>query len=404
MQLFNYYLYIMDNNSYLINNSNNKQEIEKTKLKTLYHRKVIGYILLLFVIVIMVISSIWVQQLSESVDIFLLTYIDYSFWVFFIPFYYIKHYIIECYKRHKSQYKIIPKKDASETEVEVGTDVEVRVPTESEAEGETIQGIAKPKFVFDREFYIYTLLLMLFWYFGNCFYNLGLTQTSITSANALSNIAILFLLFQKVVIFKKKCSMYKIISVVICMTGIGLMAYYDSTNRQDDKKDSLLGDFFVILGALFYSCYATLIKHFSKKCKDFDMMLVFGYIGLFCLIIGPFFLIIFHLTGLETFKIPSGKDFLFIFINVVVAGYIADFFQSYSIVLLAPHIVSFGLTMSIPLSYLWEFFKDNMTFSVLYLVSSVLIIISFSVIFLESYKKYQRKKVNLNEKEAIPAK
>jgi drug/metabolite transporter (DMT)-like permease len=337
-----------------------KHKAQEKYINKLYTRKILGYILLVFVILITVLSSIWIQDISSGVNSFLLTYINYSFLTPFILLYYLKQTITKRFNR----------------------------------EDDTVTGESNtPKpIIQDSVFYIMCIVLTVFWYFGNCFYNLGLTKTSITSGNALSNAAILFILFMKVTIFKKKCTLYKVIGVLLFITGISLMTYFDSEERKGETKGSISGDICIVIGSLFYSFYATALKYFSKRYKAFDMMLVFGYIGLFNMLLMPVVILILHLTGFEDFVLPSWQSILYIFINALVAGYISDFFMANAIILLAPHIVSFGLTITIPLSYLFDFYYGNVEFSVLYLISSVLIFSSCSVIFAESYMKYAKKK------------
>jgi drug/metabolite transporter (DMT)-like permease len=341
------------------------------KVNKLYTKKVLGYILLLFVILITVLSSIWIQDISANINTFLLTYINYSFLSLFILFYHIKQGLKRYFKNQASPETVTIDQDTTKLH---------------------------DKAIPQKVFYTMCIILMIFWYFGNAFYNLGLTKTSITSSNALSNTAILFILFEKAIFFRKRCSVYKIVGVTLCTTGIALMTYYDSLERRNGTKGSIIGDIYIVLGALFYSFYANSLKYYSKRYKAFDMTLVFGYIGLFNMLIIPLVLLTLHLTGIEVFVVPSWHSILYIFINALVAGFISDFFLANTIILLAPHIVSFGMTLTIPLSYLFDFYKDNVDFSLLYLVSTLIIFLSFTIIFIESYQKYQKKKQNMKLK------
>ncbi len=71
---------------------------------------------------------------------------------------------------------------------------------------------------------------------------------------------------------------------------------------------------------------------------------------------------------------------------------ISDLLLSYSITYLSPHIVSFGMTLTIPLSYLYDFFENKIKIDVFYIVGSALILCACVVIFVENYIKYRRKK------------
>jgi len=173
------------------------------------------------------------------------------------------------------------------------------------------------------------------------------------------------------------------------------MSIFETSIRKEDKERSITGDLIIIIAALFYSVYAILLKYFSKKYKqDFDMMEVFGYIGLYNLIITPLILIILHFTQLEEVVIPTLNGFLLIFLNALFAGLISDLCMSYSVILLSPHIVSFGLIFTSPLSLLYDYLIGNIEINIYYLMGSSLMIISILIVFYENLIKIRNKKLN----------
>jgi drug/metabolite transporter (DMT)-like permease len=99
-----------------------------------------------------------------------------------------------------------------------------------------------------------------------------------------------------------------------------------------------------------------------------------------------------HFSGLESFNLPNGKQFLIIFINSLIGSMISDLFQNYSNVLLSPHVVSFGLTLTIPISYFYDVLEKKVNFDYRYIIVSVLIIIAFSFII---YEKLTKNKVKV---------
>lgn len=361
--------------SYITNN--------QKKINKLYFRSIIGYILLVVVILLTVLSAVWVQKITDTVKPFCLTYINYSFLTILIFVHCGKNKIKNCKKKKvdnlENSYEDIAEQITDDSVSE--TFAKVMVDNRSDYSG---------------KFHIICIILMTFWYFGNAFYNLGLSVTSITSSNTIANVNIVFIFLIKMIFFKSKCSLYKIIGLIFCIAGIILMAIFDATARQVKKEDSIIGDLYIIVSALFYSFYAISIKYYSKKHRfHFDVMEVFGYIGLYNMLLIPFVLIVLHIFGVESIAIPKGNDILLIFINAVVAGIVGDLIQSYCITLLSPHIVSFGLTLTIPLSYLWDFFNKNIEFHFLYIVGSILIYVAFSIILYENYIKYKKKKEQL---------
>ena len=346
-------------------------------------RKLIGYILLAFVILINVISSIYIQYMTRAgIKPFAFSYINYSFLAILILVTYIKNKLILRFKKQNNEQKNeLNHEDIKEEDKINSSEVLDKIITENKSH-------------YKAEFHLMCIILMIFWYFANSFYNLGLTLTSVTSSNSLSNISILFILIGKMIFIKVSCSVYKLIALILCVGGVTCIALFDVyvKKSETEQKESIMGDIYLIIGAAFYALYSIYLKYYSKKHKlNFDMMEIFGYIGLYNLIIIPFFLLILHFSNLEVLQIPSWMDLFLIFINALIAGLISDLCQSYCITLLSPHIVSFGLTLSIPLSYLYDFLAGKITFDYLYLFGSLLLFVSFSFIFYDSYKKIKAK-------------
>jgi solute carrier family 35, member F5 len=67
------------------------------------------------------------------------------------------------------------------------------------------------------------------------------------------------------------------------------------------------GDFLALLSAFFYALYVTLLKVRIRDESRIDMQLFFGFVGLFNVITLWPIAIILHLTGAETFQLPSGR-------------------------------------------------------------------------------------------------
>jgi drug/metabolite transporter (DMT)-like permease len=356
---------------------NKKRDDEISSLK---YKKILGYIFLSVVIAITVLSSILIKSLSTQVKPFFLTYINYCFLTLLIPIHAIKEKIIGIKRKEvETDYENI-KKDCTND-------------TFSETYIQLNQKNLEKNF---KKFHIICITLMVFWYFGNAFYNVGLSMTSISSANTLSNSSAIFILLINF-IFKRTCSIIRVLAIILITAGGVLMAFFQRQSKEkDDGKDSIMGDIYLIIGALFYSFYALILKYYAKRYRrKFDMMEIFGYIGFYNMLFIPFYLIFLNMLGLESFIWPDGKQMLFIFLNAVVSGMLSDLLQSYSITLLSPHIVSFGLAFTIPISYTNDILADNIKFNVFYLIGSICIFAAFVFIFYESYKKYLKKKEKL---------
>lgn len=348
-------------------------------LRKKMNKLIIGFILLALVIVITVVSSIWIKDVYKDYPKpWAFTYFDTMFIASLIIIFYIKKFI-----KSKISY-------FNHNEVDQETEECHSLRTYSERQfSEHIIHIKNNKVTtYNKKFHKAGILMMIFWYFGNGFYNLGLSATSITSSNTLSNVSIVFIFLIKVIFYNSKCELLKVISTLIAGVGIFFIGKFESTVKEDSQKDSFIGDIYVLIGSLCYSIYTILLQKFSKQHpKHFDMMEMFGYIGLYNILIIPFFLIIAHLATIEIFLIPTPSDMLNISINAFVSGIISDLLQSYAIILLSPIMVSFGLTFSIPLSFLYDLLKGKIQFNYEYLLGSILIFVSFAVMIFGKFRK-----------------
>jgi len=77
--------------------------------------------------------------------------------------------------------------------------------------------------------------------------------------------------------------------------------------RDDKYPNPLFGDFLALSGALFFAAYVILFKVRVRQESRVDMQLFFGFVGLCTMLfLWPIGLIL-HLTGVETFELPSDR-------------------------------------------------------------------------------------------------
>jgi len=89
----------------------------------------------------------------------------------------------------------------------------------------------------------------------------------------------------------------------------------DTADASMDEGNLLLfGDFIALLAAGFYGCYTTLLKLRIHHESRVDMLLFFGYVGLYCLIFLWPFIIVLSVLGIEPFELPSSKTVTFFII------------------------------------------------------------------------------------------
>lgn len=376
--------------------------------------KLLGVLFLFLTIGLLVLSSIIIQMIAVDdgfLKPFIFSYFNYSFLILLFPFYYTKIWVSKKCKKEAPITNTVKEEILSNNENETINNKESN-PTVNYNEERTLTIDKEQKFLneqtidednnqkinlrleYNKKFHLFCIILMLLWYFGNCFYNLSIMTTSISSTNTISNSSIIFIFAIKIGFLKSKCSKYKVIGLILIIVSLIGVFWIDSDIRNNRDQVSISGDIFAIVGALFYSVFALYLKYLYKKYGDnLNIIEIFAYIGLYTLLIIPVILVIMHFTHLEVFTFPNKKQFLIIFINSFIGSMISDVFQNYSNVLLSPHVVSFGLTLTIPVSYFYDVFEKKVRFDYRFIIVSFIIIIAFSFIL---YEKLTKKKKILN--------
>jgi len=370
------------------------EEFETNNRKSSLKKKILGFFILLFVVLLIVSSSILIKSIETNTKPFLLTYLGYNFFIIYLVIDLIKNLIIKCKQKYNSK----------ESEDEY---FEIKYNTKDESKFSHVMerldsGV---EYSYGENFANYTIILCLLWYTTNACYNYALTLTSVTTVNSLSASNIIFVLIFEylfLIKFSKRksfFSIFKILGACFSLVGIVLITVFNFESVNDEEKKTNSNNYFgVLLGlcsAIVYASYSIYFKLQTKKYKEkFNVLQTYGFIGIFNLLIIPIILIIFHFTKIETFSFPKSNEFFYIFINALFGGVICDFLIGYAIWLLSPDAVSFGMTMTIPLSYIFDLFiKKNFEFNFFYFFGIACIIAGFSLIAIDNLKKYFKKKL-----------
>ncbi len=117
----------------------------------------------------------------------------------------------------------------------------------------------------------------------------------------------------------EKFTIKKLIGVLASLGGIILISSIDISSNQDKNRGSFphkshreiaIGDILAFTSAIMYGIYATLMKKRIGDESRVDMILFFGFVGLFnfATLLPGFFIL--HYTGIETFELPPTKRIL----------------------------------------------------------------------------------------------
>ena len=149
----------------------------------------------------------------------------------------------------------------------------------------------------------------------------------------------------------------------------------------------MIGDLLSVAGAICYAFYAVYLRAKVPDDKDdgFKFTYFLGFVGLmndvFLLPLFP----IFNYTGLEHFKWPSSTTLLYLTVNAFFGTFVSDYCWARSVVLLGPLITTLGITLTFPISGIYDIYYKGDSFTALYFLGSFLIFLAFGVIVLKDY-------------------
>lgn len=178
--------------------------------------------------------------------------------------------------------------------------------------------------------------------------------------------------------------------ILLSFTGVIIVTKIDSSadNPNSNDKSTLMifyGNALALSGALIYGIYTILLKQRitiknSRRERELNTHLFFGFVGIFCLVFLWPVLIILHYTGYETFELPPTRTIAWIlFINALVT-FISDFCWCKAVLLTSPLTVTVGLSMTIPLAMVGDWLLKGFTVNIWYIFGAAIVTIGFWII------------------------
>jgi len=250
-----------------------------------------------------------------------------------------------------------------------------------------------------------SLYFCLIWFLANYTYNYGLLYASITSSVVLSNTSPAWVYLLNLSCLVPAANREKfdwVCAAMICvsLSGFVLIAVEDNHEKDDsDTEKPVLGDVLSILSAMCYAIYATYlkIKVPEEKEADFHFSYFLGFVGLSNDLILLVLFFIFNATGFETFEWPPNDTLLLLSVNAFFGTFISDYCWARSVSLLGPFITTMGITITFPISAIFDSLVNDAKFSYLYFLGSILIFAAFAVIIIKEFMRkraLERKKAN----------
>ncbi|KAJ3909743.1 hypothetical protein F5879DRAFT_931853 [Lentinula edodes] len=350
----------------------------------------IGILLLLVVVFLWTTSNFVTQDLFQDgyEKAFLVTYLNTSaFSLYLLPFL-IKSFlpkITTTWRFRKtarydsSQYEPLHSEDVyADDDNSVETYRHEREPSESsELPPFTVRETADLAFIF-----------CFIWFAANWTLNASLDYTSVASATILSSTSGFFTLGLGRIFRVETLTLAKIGAVSTSFVGVLLVALSDSSQTSSESDNLVstststrhaLGDSLALFSAVFYALYVILLKVRIRSESRIDMKMFFGFVGLFNIILCWPIGVILHLTGVERFELPTSERAVGALLVNMAITWSSDYLYVLAMLKTTPLVVTIGLSLTIPLAVLGDFFLSNPVRSPV-LAGALLVLMSFVVV------------------------
>jgi len=192
------------------------------------------------------------------------------------------------------------------------------------------------------------MLISLNWFFCQWTFNVSLGHTALATNTMLSSTSVVWSFTFTVLMGLRRCSLMGPVCIVFAISGIAL-ATFGKAERVDPTApvDDALGTAFALGSALMYGIFS---NQLALKVKQEQMTQVWGFVGVSSVFIGAVMMAIGHVTGLETFEMPSGKAFSIMLLNGFLGTSISDYIWAQGVLLTSPLVANISLNVTIPVS------------------------------------------------------
>ncbi|KAJ4483999.1 hypothetical protein C8R41DRAFT_840151 [Lentinula lateritia] len=226
------------------------------------------------------------------------------------------------------------------------------------------------------------------WFAANWTLNASLNYTSVASATILSSTSGFFTLGLGRIFHVETLTLAKIGAVSTSFVGVLLVALSDSSQTSSESDNLVstsisirhaLGDSLAVFSAVFYAFYVILLKVRIRSESRIDMKTFFGFVGLFNIILCWPIGVILHVTGVERFELPSSEKAVGALLVNMAITWSSDYLYVLAMLKTTPLVVTIGLSLTIPLAVLGDFFLSNPV-RLPVLAGALLVLISFVVV------------------------
>jgi solute carrier family 35 protein F5 len=216
------------------------------------------------------------------------------------------------------------------------------------------------------------------WFIANFTYNESLNLTSVSSSTIVSSTSTVFTFLLSVVALKEPFVWLKLAGVVLCMAGNISTIFNDGGS--DGDADHMFGDLVALFAAFMYGVYTTAIRRLIPDDESVSISLFFGFIGIINTVCLLPFVLAFHFSGIESLSGLSLEILLLIGIKGLFDNVLSDYLWARAVLLTSPTVATVGLSLTVPLAIVADFWFHGMLPTTVTLVASALVISGFVLI------------------------
>eukprot|EP00455_Lapot_gusevi_P017577 TRINITY_DN1942_c0_g1_i9.p1 TRINITY_DN1942_c0_g1~~TRINITY_DN1942_c0_g1_i9.p1 ORF type:complete len:288 (+),score=72.43 TRINITY_DN1942_c0_g1_i9:235-1098(+) len=209
----------------------------------------------------------------------------------------------------------------------------------------------------------------------NYSFNLSLSLTSVASNTILSSTSSLFTLILSFFLLGHRFQPIDLAGVLTTIGGVALVSLRD----WQISHDTVVGDVIGLVSAFFYGVWTTALKLKLKDERCVNMLIFFGLLGLFNVMLMWPIMIFLNFIDFEPFNLPSLEVLGFLALNGMFSV-LSDYLWARSILITSPLVATVGLSLTIPIAMLFDFTFMSVKFSWMYFFGSCLVVIGFLLI------------------------
>ncbi|CAN6616065.1 thiamine-repressible mitochondrial transport protein Thi74p [Trichomonascus vanleenenianus] len=219
----------------------------------------------------------------------------------------------------------------------------------------------------------------IIWFTSNLLNNASYIYTNVASATIIACTSSFFTLILGVIFKIETFSYHKVVALVVSFTGVVLISRADSRD-ETAPPNALLGNLYALLSAFAYGGYAIMLKAKVGDESRMDTRLFFGFVGLFSIVLLWPVLLFFHWIGVERIELPDTQFLWTLLIINAVSTIISDYLWVVAMLMTSPLVVTVGLSVTIPLSMIGDFFIRGHLGSLVYYIGAIMVCWSFFAI------------------------